>query len=73
MNQHQENNIHPNRWYKDKQIAEDRNIGRSTLWSWVAQKKFPAPVRIGPRTTRWWGQTIIDHDQALLDQGGNHE
>ena len=28
-------------------------VSKSTLWSWVKAEKFPAPVRIGPRTTGW--------------------
>ena len=28
-------------------------ISKSTLWSWVKAQKFPAPIKIGPRTTVW--------------------
>jgi len=28
-------------------------ISKSTLWSWVKAEKFPAPIKIGPRTTVW--------------------
>ena len=28
-------------------------IGRSTLYLWVQQGKFPAPVKLGPATTAW--------------------
>lgn len=28
-------------------------ISAATLWRWVANKKFPSPVKIGPRTTAW--------------------
>jgi|GEM_PF-1383200 len=28
-------------------------VSKSTLWSWVKAAKFPAPIRIGPRTTGW--------------------
>lgn len=34
-------------------------IKRSTLWKWVAQKKFPAPVKIG-RLTRWRSEDVIN-------------
>ncbi|EPR30384.1 phage transcriptional regulator, AlpA [Alkalidesulfovibrio alkalitolerans DSM 16529] len=28
-------------------------VGKSTIWLWVKQNRFPAPVKIGPRTTAW--------------------
>ncbi|PIZ31871.1 MAG: transcriptional regulator [Alphaproteobacteria bacterium CG_4_10_14_0_8_um_filter_53_9] len=28
-------------------------IGRSTWWLGVRQGRFPAPVKLGPRTTAW--------------------
>lgn len=28
-------------------------IAKSTIWLWVKQGKFPAPVKLGPRVTAW--------------------
>lgn len=28
-------------------------ISASTLWAWVRDGRFPAPVKLGPRTTAW--------------------
>jgi prophage regulatory protein len=28
-------------------------VGASTLWRWVAAKKFPAPIKLGQRVTAW--------------------
>jgi prophage regulatory protein len=28
-------------------------VGKSTLWAWIKQGKFPSPVKLGPRTTAW--------------------
>lgn len=28
-------------------------IGRSTFWAGVRAGRYPAPVRLGPRTTAW--------------------
>ena len=29
------------------------SISNSTLYKWIADKRFVAPVRIGPRAVRW--------------------
>ncbi len=28
-------------------------IGESTIWEWSSRGKFPKPVKLAPRTTRW--------------------
>jgi len=28
-------------------------VSNSTIWAWVKEGRFPAPVKIGPRTTAW--------------------
>lgn len=28
-------------------------VGKSTWWSGVKSKRFPQPVKLGPRTTAW--------------------
>jgi len=28
-------------------------VSRSTWWSGVREKRFPSPVKLGPRTTAW--------------------
>jgi prophage regulatory protein len=33
-------------------------IGKSTWWAGVASGRFPAPVRLGPRTTAWRTESI---------------
>lgn len=35
-------------------------IGKSTVWFRVRTGTFPAPVRLGPRTTVWYRQDIED-------------
>jgi prophage regulatory protein len=37
---------------------------RSTIYSWIAQGLFPAPVRIGPRRVAWRKQDV---DQWIQD------
>jgi prophage regulatory protein len=28
-------------------------LGRSTIYRWIAEGSFPAPVRLGPRAVAW--------------------
>jgi prophage regulatory protein len=39
-------------------------ISASTLWQWVKDGRFPAPVRLGPRTTAW----KVEHVRRFLEQ-----
>ena len=35
------------------QVLDRVPIGRSTIWSWVNQGRFPKPVKLSARTTAW--------------------
>ena len=41
-------------------------VGKSTWWMKVANGEYPAPVKLGPRTTAWRVEDI----RALIDQLG---
>jgi prophage regulatory protein len=28
-------------------------VAKSTIWAWVRQGKFPAPVKLSPKVTAW--------------------
>ena len=28
-------------------------LSRSTLYAWIKQERFPAPVKLGPRVSAW--------------------
>jgi prophage regulatory protein len=34
-------------------VLERVGVSRSTLWSWVREKRFPPPVRLGLRAVAW--------------------
>jgi prophage regulatory protein len=40
-------------------------VSRSTWWAGVKSKRFPAPVKLGPRITAWREADI----QQLIDNG----
>ncbi|HUB91112.1 MAG TPA: AlpA family phage regulatory protein [Dyella sp.] len=39
-------------------------VSASTLWAWVKTGRFPAPVKLGPRTTAWQ----VEHVRAYLEK-----
>ena len=47
------------------QVAEQRSCSPVTLWRWIKEGKFPAPIKIGPNTVRFRGSEIEAHDAAL--------
>ena len=41
------------RFIRMKRVLEKIPISSSTLWAWAASGRFPAPIKLGPRTTVW--------------------
>lgn len=52
-------------------------ISKSAWWAGVAEGRYPAAVKLGPRTTVWRVEDIkslIEHpESALAKRGGPHE
>ena len=40
------------------QVCERVGVSRSTLYRWMAERKFPQAVRIGDRTTAWDSRAV---------------
>ena len=38
---------------RSARLAPSLGIGRTTLWRWVKEGVFPAPVRLSGRVTAW--------------------
>jgi prophage regulatory protein len=36
-----------------KDVCSLVGVGRSTVYGWIAQRKFPQPVQVGARAVRW--------------------
>lgn len=49
-------------------ILELVPVKKSTLWAWVKEGRFVAPVHLGPRTTVW---RVQDVRRWLLSQGND--
>jgi len=70
------NQKYPNSPLSDKaflrlnQVLQLIPIGRSTFWSWVANGKAPAPVKLSQRTTAWRSSDIANFLETLSRDGG---
>ena len=50
------------------EAARFAGIGRSTLWRYVKDKRFPEPIKNGGVTIGWTRGQIINWQQALIQQ-----
>lgn len=48
------------------QVLAHVPIGRSTLWAWVREGRFPKPIKLGPMTTAWRASEV----DAWLEAAG---
>lgn len=46
------------RLVRPDQILEMLGVSRVTLWKYIKEGKFPAPIKIG--ATRFWDETEVD-------------
>lgn len=56
-----------------KQVAELLNIGVSTVWALVKEGRFPEPIRLTSRCSRWkrsdvvaWSKTLRNENEAAV-------
>lgn len=45
------------------------SISNSTLYKWIAEGHFPAPVKIGPRAVRWASVSLRKFEASLVEGG----
>ncbi len=34
-------------------VVKKTSLGKSTIWLWVKENKFPKPIKLSPRVTVW--------------------
>lgn len=44
--------------YRLNELSDLLSIGKSTIWAWVKDNKFPKPVQLSPRMTVWKSQDV---------------
>ncbi len=40
-------------FYTDREVGERYGVSRLSVWRWVRDGRFPPPVKVGSRATRW--------------------
>ncbi len=55
-------------FYKDTDLAQRFGVSRVTIWRWVKNNQFPAPVRFSVGCTRW-NSDDIDKWQSDCESG----
>ena len=56
---------HEIEWLTVSQLATRFGVSVATIWRWVRENKFPAPVRVSDRCTRWERSAVEKHEQKL--------
>ena len=47
-----------------KQVLEVVPVSKSTIWQWCRDGRFPAPIKLGERTTCWHESAVFDFIKA---------
>lgn len=50
----------PSRLITSKEIADYFRVSRTTLYRWIKEKNFPAPVIATSSRTRFWDRAEVD-------------
>lgn len=53
------------------QVLEIIPVCKSTWWAGVASGRFPAAIKLGPKTTAWRARDIYDLIDSLEQAGGS--
>lgn len=52
-------------YVKDVYLADRYGVSRQTIWQWVREGRFPAPVKLGTQTTRWHMDDVLDYEGKM--------
>lgn len=62
--------MNPQKYADVQALAARYDVSPSTIWRWVAAKRFPQPVQLSPGCTRWKLAEVEDRDAALESRRG---
>ncbi|PCD78134.1 helix-turn-helix transcriptional regulator [Pseudothioclava arenosa] len=48
-----------------EQVATRYGVSTDSIWRWRSKGSFPAPVRIGDRSTRWRLSDLLEYEETL--------
>jgi len=53
------------RYLKDRLVAARYGVSRATIWRWVSEGIFPAPVKLTKGCTRWRESDLLMWEEAI--------
>jgi prophage regulatory protein len=62
-------NLHLNRFLRISEVAKITSLGKSTICLWVAQGKFPSPVKLSPTVKVWKEQELLSWIEEQASEG----
>lgn len=57
----------------DTALAKHFGVNRATIWGWVRNGDFPAPIRLSPQTTRWRWSDVQKWVEARAERNKRSE
>jgi prophage regulatory protein len=51
---------------RERQVTTRYSFSRATLWRLVKDRKFPQPIKLGPKTTAWVDAELDSYDETLI-------
>lgn len=48
-----------------KDVEDITSLSKTTIYEMVKAGNFPQPVKLGPRSTRWYESEVLAHIEAL--------
>lgn len=57
--------INPRTLFRLSDLCESLGVSRSTIYRWMSEGEFPAPVHISERAVRWRSEDIEQWKNAL--------
>ncbi len=58
---------------REKHVLKLIPVAHSTLWSWVQDKKFPAPVKLSEKVSVWQKDAILSWIEDRFSEGEHHD
>ena len=52
--------LKPNKLLRIQEVSELTSLGKSTIWLWVAQDRFPKPITLAPTIKVWRIKDLTD-------------
>ncbi|MDE2982296.1 MAG: AlpA family phage regulatory protein [Gemmatimonadota bacterium] len=57
------------RFLRISEVQARTSLGRSTIYRWSAEGRFPAPVMLGGRVARWVEAEVDEWARKWLEKG----